>query len=214
VYYVSRNPALVKVRLSRLRPTQFTVGYTEVGLKAQEWAQLPKKRRRLELEQHVFPAVLGPQREYFIVDHHHLGIALIDENVKNVFVAVLDDLSWLERSVFWRTMEFRAWTHPYDQRGRRCDYRDIPRRLTQLVDDPYRSLAGMVRRAGGFAKDQEPFVEFLWADFFRPRVAARLIIREPRRATALGLRLARLSDARYLPGWSGKVSGNALSSAP
>jgi hypothetical protein len=82
----------------------------------------------------------------------------------------------------------------------------MPRRLTQLEDDPYRSLAGLVRGAGGFAKDQAPFVEFLWADFFRPRVAARLITKEPRRATRDGLRLAKSNEARYLPGWSGKAA--------
>jgi hypothetical protein len=197
------------VRLVRLRPTQFTVGYIEVTLKAEEWAHMPRKQRKLEIEQHVFPAVLGPAREYFIVDHHHLGIALLDEGMKSVQVAVLDDLSWLETSVFWQTMEFRSWSHPYDRRGRRCDYKDMPRHLSQLEDDPYRSVAGLVRRAGGFAKDQEPFVEFLWADFFRRQIPARLIKHEPQRATELGLKLARSSDARYLPGWSGNAAGQS-----
>ena len=119
----------------------------------------------------MFPAVIGPGGEYFIIDHHHLGIALIEQGVKDGYVAVLDDLSWLELPVFWRTMEFRSWSHPYDRRGRRCDYREMPRRLKDLQDDPYRSLAGLVRRAGGYAKDEAPFVEFLWADYFRPRVS-------------------------------------------
>ena len=210
VYHLSRSPSLASVRLARLRPTQLTVGYVEVTLKAQEWARLAKKRRKIELEYQVFPAVLGPGRDYFIIDHHHLGIALIDEGIRDVLVTVLDDLSYLESSVFWRTMEFRSWSHPYDHRGRRCDYRDMPRRLMQLRDDPHRSLAGLVRRAGGFAKDQEPFVEFLWADFFRPRVSVRLIKREQRRATALGLRLARSSEARYLPGWTGEVATGSV----
>jgi hypothetical protein len=213
MYHVSRSPSLASVRLARLRPTQLTVGYLEVTLKAREWARMAKKRRKSELENHVFPAVLGPGQEYFIIDHHHLGIALIDAGIKDVGVAVLDDLSWLESSVFWRTMEYRSWSHPYDRRGRRCDYRDMPRHLTQLEDDPYRSLAGLVRRAGGFAKDSEPFVEFLWADFFRPRVAVRLIKRELRRATALGLRLAHTSEARYLPGWTGKLATGAVGSS-
>lgn len=204
MYPVARNPKLVQVRLARLRPTQFTVGYAEVTAKAQDWARLSKKRRKLEVGSHVFPAVLGPGNEYFIIDHHHLGIALIEEGVKDVAVAVLDDLSWLEIPVFWRAMEFRAWSHPFDRRGRRCDYDEMPQRLQDLQDDPYRSLAGLVRRAGGYAKDQAPFVEFIWADFFRPRVAARLIRREPQRASRLGLRLARSEDARYLPGWTGK----------
>jgi hypothetical protein len=212
VYQISRNPHLASVRLARLRPTQLTVGYVEVTLKAREWARLPKKRRKVELESHVFPAVIGPGGEHFIIDHHHLGIALIEEGVREGYVAVLDDLSWLEPAVFWRTMEFRAWSHPYDRRGRRCEYRQIPRRLRDLADDPYRSLAGLVRRAGGYAKDQAPFVEFLWADYFRPRVPARIIRREPARATRLGLRLARSQDARYLPGWTGSTTGFRRSS--
>ena len=213
VYSLARSPTLARVRLARLRPTQFTVGYAEVTVKAQDWARLPKKRRKLEIDSHVFPAVLGPGHEYFVIDHHHLGIALIEEGVKEVSVAMLDDLSWLEIQVFWRTMEFRSWTHPFDRRGRRCDYKEMPKRLVDLQDDPYRSLAGLVRRAGGYAKDQAPFVEFIWADFFRPRVAARLIRREPQRATRFGLRLARSDDARYLPGWTGKSAGGGVSSA-
>lgn len=203
MYHMNRSPSLARVRLAKLRPTQFSVGYAEVALKAEQWSKLGKKQRKIEIEHHVFPSVLGPGGDHFIIDHHHLGIALIEEGVQEVFVTTLDDLSWLEPTVFWRTLEFRSWSHPYDHRGQRRDYRDLPRRLSQLEDDPYRSLAGLVRNAGGFAKDQAPFVEFLWADFFRPRVSARLINREPRRATRDGLRLAKSGDARYLPGWSG-----------
>lgn len=206
MYHLSRSPALAFAPLKRLRPTQLTVGYAEVELKARQWARLGKKKRKIEIERHVFPAVLGPGHDYFIVDHHHLGIALIEEGIEEVSVAVLDDLSWLEPAVFWRTMEYRSWAHPYDSRGNRRGYGDIPQRLTQLEDDPYRSLAGLVRGAGGFAKDQAPFVEFLWADFFRQHVAASTIKKDPRRATREGLRLARSKPARYLPGWSGKAS--------
>ncbi len=209
MYHVSQNPKLAYVRLARLRPTQLTVGYLEVTIKARDWARLPRKHLKAELESHVFPAVIGPGGDYFIIDHHHLGIALMEQGVKDGYVAVLDDLSYLEMPVFWRTMEFRSWSHPYDRRGRRCDYRDMPRRLKDLQDDPYRSLAGIVRRAGGYAKDEEPFVEFLWADFFRPRVPARLIRREPGRARQAAMRLAHSEEARYLPGWSGKPQKTA-----
>ena len=188
----------------RLRPTQISVGLAEVAQKARQWALLGKKQRKTELEHHVFPAVLGPGRDYFIIDHHHLGIALLDEGIKDVLVTVWDDLSWLEPPVFWRTMEFRTWSHPYDNRGKRRDYRDMPRRLTDMMDAPYRSLAGMVRSAGGFAKNQAPFVEFLWADFFRPRISVGLIKKEPRRAAREGVKLARSDLARYLPGWTGR----------
>jgi hypothetical protein len=200
----ARNVALVRAKLAQLRPTQFSVGYAEVELKAAEWKKLKKKQRQQVLESHVFPAVLGPGQAYFIVDHHHLGIALIEQGMKEVWVTNLDDMSWLEPATFWRTMEFRAWTHPYDHRGRRRDFADMPRKLTRMQNDPYRSLAGLVRLAGGYAKDTAPFSEFLWADFFRPRVSARLIAGEQDRATRIGIKLAQSKEARYLPGWIGK----------
>jgi hypothetical protein len=206
LFHLTRNPALAKAQLKRLRPTQLSVGYAEVELKARQWARFAKRERKPQLEHHVFPAVLGPGSDYYIVDHHHLGVALINEGIENVFVTVLDDMSWLEPAVFWRTMEFRAWAHPYDNRGKRRDFQEMPRRLTELKDDPYRSLAGLVRDAGGFAKNEAPFVEFLWADYFRPVIDARLIKKDPRRATRQGTRLARSIAARYLPGWSGKTS--------
>jgi hypothetical protein len=197
----ARNVALVRAKLAQLRPTQFSVGYAEVRLKAAEWKKLGKKQRQQALESHVFPAVLGLDDAYYIVDHHHLGIALIEQDMKEVWVTKLDDMSWLEPTTFWRTMEFRSWTHPYDHRGRRRDYAEMPQKLTKMQDDPYRSLAGLVRLAGGYAKDLAPFSEFLWADFFRPRVAARLIADEQRRAVRTGVKLARSKAARYLPGW-------------
>lgn len=205
MFHSKINPALTRAELKRLRPTQFTAGFAEVELKAQQWLRLGKRERKLQLEHHVFPAVLGPGKDHYIVDHHHLGIALLREGVKEVYLTVLADMSWLSRSVFWRTMEFRAWSHPFDYRGRRRNYADMPQRLTHLKDDPYRSLAGLVRNAGGFAKDQVPFAEFLWADYFRPLVSERLIQKDPRRATRAGVRLAKASEARYLPGWSGRT---------
>ncbi len=180
-----------------------SVGYAEVAAKRQEWAALGHKARRASLEQQVFPAVFGPGGHYYIIDHHHLALALIEEEVASVWVAAQEDLSWLDTRVFWRTMEFRAWAHPYDAQGRRRDCSNIPARLDSLQDDPYRSLAGRVRHAGGYAKSSAPFAEFLWADFFRPRVSRALLRSDPQRAVREGKKLARSAAARYLPGWSG-----------
>jgi hypothetical protein len=187
----------------RLRPTQMSVGFAEVAAKRREWAALGRKARRAVLEHQVFPAVLGPGSRFYITDHHHLALALIEEEVETVWVAAQDDLSWLETAVFWRTMEFRAWAHPYDAKGRRRDCSDIPARMSSLKDDPYRSLAGRVRHAGGYAKSSAPFAEFLWADFFRSHFSRALLKRDLRRAVHEGTKLARSAAARYLPGWSG-----------
>lgn len=197
----ARNVALERAKLARLRPTQFSVGYGEVELKASEWKKMKKKQRDQALQSHVFPAVLGPGHEYYIVDHHHLGIALLEEDVKEVWVTKLDDMSWLDPPIFWRTMEFRAWTHPYDYRGRRCPYTDMPVKLTKLQNDPYRSLAGLVRMGGGYAKVEAPFAEFLWADFFRSRITARQISGRQSQAVRAAIKMAHSQQARYLPGW-------------
>jgi hypothetical protein len=193
----------VEAGLLDLRPTQMTAGFAEVALKRREWAALSKKARKQLLQSHWFPSVLGPRGRSYIVDHHHLGLALHEEGVESVKLMVLEDLSYLAPAVFWRVMEQRAWVHPFDSSGKRCPCTDIPTSITALQDDPYRSLAGMLRSAGGFAKDTSPFAEFLWADYLRPLITRAQI----RKNMALALReaqgLARSPLARYLPGWSG-----------
>jgi hypothetical protein len=95
--------------------------------------------------------------------------------------------------------------HPYDSEGIRREYSGIPGHLTRLQDDPYRSLAGELRHAGGYAKDATSFSEFLWADFFRTHIPVGLIEQEFGKALAKAKKLARTQDARYLPGWCGVI---------
>jgi hypothetical protein len=114
------------------------------------------------------------------------------------------DFSWLEPTVFWRTMEFNRWAHPFDAHGDRNPYDAIPASLTGLVDDPYRTLAARVRVAGGCAKDATPYAEFLWADFYRRRLklpGGKISAKVLQQA----LLTAHSHDAAYLPGWSGMI---------
>ena len=193
----------VEAELLELRPTQMTVGFTEVALKRREWAGMARKARKELLSSHWFPAVLGPRGRHYIVDHHHLGLALHGEGVERVKLMLLEDLSYLAPAIFWRVMEQRRWVHPFDETGKRRPYTDIPTSITDLSDDPHRSLAGMLRSAGGFAKDTSPFAEFLWADYLRPHISRTQI----RKGIEVALReaqgLARSPLARYLPGWTG-----------
>jgi hypothetical protein len=194
---------LVSAKLAALRPTQMTVGYREVIQKRAHWQALGKKARTEAINSHWFPAVLGPEQQYYIVDHHHLGMALFEEGVKEVKVMPLKDLSWLDNSIFWRMMEHNQWVHPFGADGSRYDYEHLPRMVTGLTDDPYRSLAGELRRTGGFAKDATPFSEFLWADFLRPRIPEGKLQKNFAKALDLAKGLAHTAEARYLPGWSG-----------
>ena len=197
------HPQLVDVDLRKLRPTQITAGFAEIAQKRAAWASLARKARRSLLESHWFPAVLGPRERYHIVDHHHLGVALLQEGVEQVSVMVLADFSYLAPAIFWRVMEQHNWAHPFDQTGQRRDFDAIPSRISQLVDDPYRSLAGFLRTAGGYAKDTSAFAEFLWADYPRQHIALEQVRKSMDIAVREGLGLAKSPLARYLPGWSG-----------
>ena len=123
-----------------------------------------------------------------------------------MFVTVVADLSRLPADHFWNVMAFHGWTHPYDGKGRRRPYSDLPRTVKTMEDDPYRSLAGELRNLGGFAKDSSPFTEFLWADFLRPRIKAKAIKADFAAALTKAMTLAKTGEADYLPGWSGPHS--------
>ena len=196
-------PVSISTKLAKLRPTQMTLGYAEVAVKRKEWHERSAKSAKRFLRDHRFPAIRGPKGRYFIVDHHHLGRALQEEKIVSVIVAVIADLSRLSKDEFWLMMDFHQWAHPYDAKGRRRDFSSMPKTLKRMPDDPYRSLAAAVRRVGEYPKDAVPFAEFLWADFFRRRIPASLLRRDPKQALKQANRLARTREASHLPGWSG-----------
>jgi hypothetical protein len=198
-----REPVLHPIPIADLRPTQITVGMREVRAKQKNWKQQDPKKKAEFLGRHLIPVVRGPKERFYIIDHHHLSLALHNEGVKSVLVVMIADLKLLQTEEFWIFLDNRAWAHPYDAAGRRRDFGDIPRSIVDLKDDPYRSLAGELRRMGGFAKDTTPFSEFLWADFLRRRIGKSVAKNDFERALAQSMKLAKSPDANYLPGWCG-----------
>jgi len=200
-----RDPVLQPVRIAELRPTQMTVGFREVEDKRRAWREREGGEAGDFLGRHMIPVIKGPKDRLYIIDHHHLVRALHDEGQTKVLVNVISDLSSLSQASFWTVCEHRNWVHPYDDRGQRRATGDIPKKIEGLADDPYRSLAGELRRCGGFAKDTTPYSEFLWADFLRQRLSRRRVDADFEKALAKALKLARGHDAGYLPGWCGPV---------
>ncbi|MDE2373584.1 MAG: chromosome partitioning protein ParB, partial [Hyphomicrobiales bacterium] len=170
-----------------------------------ETAKKTKKKAGEFLGRHVIPVVLGRKDRHYIVDHHHLARALHDEGIKDVAVTVVSNLGALDRDAFWAVMDNRGWMHPYDDQGRRRHHNYIPKSVIEMVDDPFRSLAGELRRQGGFAKDTTPFSEFLWADFLRRRIKRKLIETNFDGSLERAMQLAKTEEAGYLPGWCGPV---------
>jgi hypothetical protein len=201
---ISREPRIHPVLIDSLRPTQITVGMREVQAKRRRWREYRKDKSDF-LGKHMIPVIRGPLDRYFVIDHHHLALALHQEGVKEIAVTVVADLHKLDKDAFWIYLDNRGWMHPFDREGRRREYRDVPKKITGLVDDPFRSLAGELRRSGGFAKDTTPFSEFLWADFLRRRIKPKMISGDFSHAMEQALHLAKSADADYLPGWCGPM---------
>jgi hypothetical protein len=202
---ISREPLLKPVRLAELRPTQMTIGFREVEAHRKRWRTHKQKKRSGFFETHMIPVVLGPKDRHYVIDHHHLARALMEEGVSEIFVTVVAKLDSLAQDAFWVVLDNRGWMHPFDAKGRRRPYADIPRSIKDLTDDPFRSLAGSLRRAGGYSKETTPFSEFLWADYLRRRMKCELVQSDFDRALDRALALAKAKDAEYLPGWCGAV---------
>ena len=199
----AREPVLNPIAIEDLRPTQITVGFREVAEKRREWREKGGELGSEYLGKHMIPVVKGPRDRFYVLDHHHLCRALLEEGESHILVTEAADLSSLKKAEFWIFLDNRAWCHPYDAKGARRDFDEIPRAIADMQDDPYRSLAGELRRAGGYAKESTPFAEFIWADFLRRRIKPSLLAEDFAAALTKAMKLARDKGSSYLPGWCG-----------
>lgn len=184
-----------------LHPTQLTVGMIEVLDKKKHLASLKAAEQRDFLQAHPIPAVDGPGGKLYITDHHHLGRAALEAGVAKGFFTVEADLSACAPDDFWAAMDKQLWVHPLDEHGVRHCYAAVPNHLEKLVDDPYRSLAGYVRDAGGYDKTPTAFAEFVWADFFRRSIAVEDLKADFHAAVQRAIKLAKGKLAAGLPGF-------------
>lgn len=169
-----------QLRIGKLSPTQFAVGKAEVQIKS---ARMKHKHMHNPQKLHDYlitrpvPVVVR-RNKFYVVDHHHLVRALYEALHKDlgddicVLVEVMWNASAVENDVyFWKTMYERKWVYLYarDGGGPHPPKR-LPKKIEDLEYDAYRSLAWIVRSKQGYIKNNAPFSEFRWADFFRKRV--------------------------------------------
>ena len=205
--------APIDVAIADLRPTQMTVGMREVQRKQLEWrrthallSQTPLARGSNRAARGgVIPVVAGPQGYLYLIDRHHFVRALQEEQVVRVSVTMVADFRGMAQARFWECMAERDWIHPIDAQGRRHPPAHLPGSIAQLTDDPFRSLAGALRRHGGFRKHPAPYSEFVWASYLRSRIDRPLAERHFPQALQAALGLARSQEAALLPGWRGEA---------
>jgi hypothetical protein len=122
---------------------------------------------------------------------------------KSVPYILVRDLSSFGDNEFWLTMENNRWTYPYDVKGRRHPFSDMPTHIWALDDDEFRSLAAAVRDAGGYEKTAVPLEEFRWADLFRSQLHWPDNDDEFRKLVKEAIELAKSKIAAGLPGYVG-----------
>ncbi|MCQ4188333.1 hypothetical protein NEI07_01725 [Methylocystis sp. NLS-7] len=84
------------------------VGYEAVSAKRSKWRALSAGEKLRFLASHPFPAVYGPGAQYFLIDGHHMALALLQERVDMVSVRQIEDLSSLDAHQFFMALRKRG----------------------------------------------------------------------------------------------------------
>ena len=187
-----------------LHPSQQAVGYAAVKRKLdKDYKTAQQAQARMNESGSHLPFVLGPQGVPYLVDSHHTASALEASGYSNVHVTLhkIGDWSQLSSNAFFQAMKSANFmmgvgrTTTTTTQGSQADNttlpvpidvaRDIPRTIPQLGDDPWRSLAALVRKVNnkeacppghdkcmrGYIRDcrddgsMTAFFEFRWAYF-------------------------------------------------
>ena len=207
--------------IDMIQPTQHTVGYAEVAIKMEELSRYEKEGTLSKyLKTKTIPCVLGPDNVVYITDHHHMGLALTvlanewgnanpkKSRLDNPFVNCTFNIEYdfskskLERKEFLKVLESLNFLHCYDENGNKTKLQ-VPRRLIDLKNDSYRSIAGIVRKAGGYNKVNKPYLEFEWADYLRQYITLEEIEADFKQSVIKGISLALSENASHLPGFKG-----------
>lgn len=204
-----RKGARVTLPVAQLRPTQMTVGLHHVKSKMDVTAR-HQGRKQIELmERHRIHVVIGPGPAFYVIDHHHWARAWYELGIESVPTVIKHNWSRMPPDRFWLEMEARHLVHPYDEYGELQHLAALPHSLAEMRDDPYRSLEAFVQLAGGYDKVKQAYRDFRWADFFRRHIDGPLdTVAGFALALAQGVKLARSSKARGLPGFVGEVAGS------
>jgi hypothetical protein len=132
------------VRIADLVPTQVTVGMREVNFKRRRWREKHSHQAANYLNTHRLPVVLGPDARHYLIDRHHLALALNDEGmIWELPVSIVANMGELSFDRFWTTLESHNWTHPFDDEGRRYPY---DRRHAQVSERPHRRSLSLIGR--------------------------------------------------------------------
>jgi hypothetical protein len=198
---------LIEVRIADLQPTQMCVGLAEVRSRQRDFAEETAEERRAYLARKPVPLVQGGEGEHWMIDRHHRlrGLVEIDPNAI-AFGYVVLDLGTATRPRVLEELQRRGWLYVYDGRGVGPHPPSaLPGRLSDLLDDPYRSLVWKLKREKRIAAQPLiPFHEFRWGAWLRSRPLPPFSSERLDPALAPARALVASAAAAHLAGWSGR----------
>lgn len=201
-----------KVRIQDLRPTQFAVGMTEVESRQNALAFEKEKGEesfRDYLKGKRKLAAIGPGGQLYLVDGHHLALALDRSGFDSIYIEVIADYSQLTETDFWEKMQKKGYAYLRDENGKKKPASALPTEVKGLKNDPYRSLAWMLETLGAYEKIERPFHEFEWAELLRDEMKIRGDSpKDWKRAVEKGWKIVTGKLAKKIPGYIGDKAEN------
>jgi hypothetical protein len=205
--HLNPDPGAKRVKVLDLKPMQIPVGMYEVEDKARMLKGMSGKKADEWLRKKAVPIVTDDKGRKRPVDHHHEARAAWEAGHDDVYQRhYFDDelherIKGLSKEQFYAVTRAMGLYYDKDERGVERDPAALPADTRGHTDDPYRSLAGKVRDAGGYDKSSEPFAEFKWANFFRSRVKIGPKRADFDSAVAEAMTLVHDPAAKGLPGY-------------
>jgi hypothetical protein len=187
-----------------------------VRAKQQKIAEHPKREWR-DLEEDPIKVIRGPGNELYLADHHHGADAWRLAGKPIALCQIGKGPAFTTDAEFWSGLERDRLVRLADADGRPVTPVQLPQSLERMPDDPYRSLACLVRKNGGFCRSemkQKEFAEFVWADWLRkqPELPAAAVRASAEKALPKALELVRSPAAKEIDGYVGsKPPGKSLS---
>jgi hypothetical protein len=205
--HLNGSPDAKSTKVLDLKPMQIPVGMFEVDDKAKMLKDMKDKKADEWLRKKSAPVVTDYKGRKRPVDHHHEARAAWQAGRSEVYTHhYFDDklhelIKGLTKEQFYAVTRAMGLYYDQDEKGVARDPSALPADTRGHTDDPYRSLAGAVRDAGGYDKTSQPFAEFLWANFFRSRVKVGPKRADFAQSVAEAVKLAHDPAAKGLPGY-------------
>lgn len=197
-----------RIDLMLLRPTQPAVGMIQVMQDIEHLKKYTPKKLEKYVRKKVIPVVVADfgtaePAQFYLVDRHHLSSALTRLAVSEVSVRVVGRLDGRNPSEFWQKMTQNHWAWLKNQKGQAISPDSLPTRLSDLQDNPYRTLAGMLEDDGYFNKStHQYFVEFVWGQWLGEQMHWQTIDKNNiDQALITAKKLACSAQASHLPGY-------------